>query len=400
MTPLDKQLNDDLHQREARALRRALAPCGHDGRHLICDGQRLLNLAGNDYLGLSQHHALKRAAAQAIETHGTGAGASRLVTGTSPLHLAVEQRFARFKHAPAALLFPTGFAANLAVLGSLAGDGDLIAQDKLNHASLIDAARSSGAEVRTYPHLRTGKLERLLRRHKQDAPRHRRFIVTDGVFSMDGDVADLPRLCDLADRYEAVLIVDDAHGTGVLGETGAGLAQAQGVAERLYTAGAGGIVVSTASKALGGLGGVVTASQAVIDYLVNAGRSFIYTTAPPPAQVAAIGAALDVLEAEPERRSRLNEVIMATRDALSQAGWQLPMPDDATPIVPLIVGEPAEAVALSKHLAEQGFYAPAIRPPTVPPGQSRLRLALRWDLTDIEIAGLARAVGQPITASA
>lgn len=363
------------------------------------DEKSLINLASNDYLGLSQHPKLIEAAVNATRKSGVGAGASRLVTGTRTEHAQAERAFALLKHAEAALLFPTGYMANLAVLATLAQEGDLICLDKLNHASLLDAARASGAEVRVYPHLDTHKLERLLQRHAADAPRAgraaRRFIVTDSVFSMDGDCADLPALAALRDRYDAILVVDEAHGTGVLGATGAGLAEHQNVAEKID------ITISTASKALGALGGIVTSSRLVIDTLINAGRSFIYTTAVPAAQAASILAALDVVRDEPERRAKLRDYSHELRAALrtleSRAGGKvrtiaLRENEPATPIVPLIVGDERAALALAAHLENKGFLIPAIRPPTVPRGTSRLRVSLRADLERDAISKLIDAL--------
>lgn len=362
--------------------------------HVDINGKQLLNLASNDYLGLSRHPKLIAAAADATQRFGVGAGASRLVSGTSPLHDRVEQRFAAFKHAEACLLLPTGYVANLAVLTTLAGPGDLIVLDKLVHASLIDAARASGAEVRTFTHLDLQRAERLLSKSCDG----RRLLVTDSVFSMDGDCADLPALCDLADRTNAILLVDEAHGTGVLGATGGGLAEAQGVAERVYHCGAGGVVVSTASKALGSLGGLITSSQPVIDLLINQARSFIYSTAVPPAQAAAIDAAIDVVRDEPQRRKRLQALSMHARDSLLQRGWPILLQaaqQPPSPIIPLIVGEPSSALTLASRLESKSIFAPAIRPPTVAPGSARVRISLNAELTDDELERVLDAVGTP-----
>lgn len=360
------------------------------GRLIDIDGQTLLNLASNDYLGLSTHPKLIDAAIKATRQFGVGSGASRLVAGTSPLHQHVEERFAAFKHAPACLLLPTGYTANLAVLTTLAGPGDCVVLDKLVHASLIDAARASGAEVRTFPHLNLQRAEQLLQRHTTG----RRLLVTDSVFSMDGDCADLPAFCDLSDRTNAVLIVDEAHGTGVLGDDGSGLASAQGVADRVYTAGAGGVVISTASKALGSLGGLITASRPVIDLILNKARPFIYSTAVPPAQAAAINAAIDVVRDEPQLRQRLHDLSTRLRQTLAAQGWPVDTKHLATPIIPLIVGSEQAALALTQRLREQGIFAPAIRPPTVAPGSARVRLSLRADLSGDDIERVFHAVGR------
>lgn len=389
---LNQRLELELGELESRSLRRSLRALPSAGKRVVVDGQELLNLAGNDYLALAQHPRLKAAATRAIEQLGVGSGASRLVAGHLELHERVEAEFAAFKHAQAALIFPTGYTANLAVLTTLPRPGDLICQDKLNHASLIDAAKVSPAEVRTYPHLDPAKLERLLKHHAQQSPDAGRWIVTDSVFSMDGDVADLPGLCDLAERYDAVMVVDEAHGTGVLGETGAGLAERQGVIGRVP------ITISTASKALGGLGGIVTADRAVIETLVNRGRPMIYSTAVPPSQVAAIGAAVEVVREEPQRRERLSALSETFRGRLSEMGWPGLRQSIATPIVPLVTGDIAAAMALQQRLRAAGVLAVAIRPPTVAPGAARVRLSLRADLTDAELGTIVDAVGRADTA--
>ncbi|MBX2851362.1 MAG: 8-amino-7-oxononanoate synthase [Phycisphaeraceae bacterium] len=362
-----------------------------EGRIIHDEGRGLLNLASNDYLGLSQHRKLIEAATDATQRFGVGAGASRLVSGTQPIHQQAEHRFAAFKHAEAALLLATGYTANLAVLTTLAGPDDLVVMDKLVHASLIDAARISDAQVRTFPHLNLERAEQLLARHTTG----RRFLVTDSVFSMDGDCADLPAMCDLADRHGASLILDEAHGTGVLGPDGSGLAFAQGVAQRVYTCGTGGVVISTASKALGGLGGIITAAKPIIEMIINKARPFIYSTAVPPGQAAAISAALDVIRDEPQRRHRLAELSDQVRKPLTERGWPITGNAYPTPIIPLVAGDEADALRLAKSLHAQGFFAPAIRPPTVAPGQSRVRLSLRSDLKDDDIARLLGVVGKP-----
>lgn len=377
-----ESLGHGLNDLRERDLLRTLQLIHVAGPIVQLDGRDLINLASNDYLGLSQHPHLKRAAIDAIERWGVGSGASRLVAGTLTIHERVEQRFAAMKHAEAALLCPTGYMANLAVLTSLAGPGDLICIDKLTHASLIDAARASGATVRTFPHLGYAKLHRLLSSNNtpHPTPHTRAFIVTDSVFSMDGDVTDLPALCDLADEHDAILVVDEAHGTGVLGATGGGLCEVQGVSRRVD------IVVSTASKALGGMGGIITGPRVVIDTIINRGRSFIYTTAPPPAQAAVLDAALDVIRDEPWRLQRLLELSQRVRAAL---GLDAAI---ATPIIPIVTGSAASALALAAALRDAGLLAVAIRPPTVPPNTARVRLSLRADLQDTDIDRLLAAL--------
>ncbi|MBB6431181.1 aminotransferase class I/II-fold pyridoxal phosphate-dependent enzyme [Algisphaera agarilytica] len=388
---LRRRLQADLANLESNSLRRELRALPSAGKRVLWRGKTMLNLAGNDYLALADHPHLKAAAKQAIEQHGVGSGASRLVAGHLDIHEQTEASFAAFKHAEAALIFPTGYTANLAVLTALPQPGDLICQDKLNHASLIDAAKYSAAEVRTYPHSHGPpdhrKLARLLERHLAESPEATRWIVTDSVFSMDGDTADLPGLCELAQRYDALVVIDEAHGTGVLGETGSGLAEQLGVSEHIL------ITISTASKAMGSLGGIVTGDRAVIETLINRARPLIYSTAVPPAQAASIGAAMQVIADEPDLRLRLHELSQALRDRLSELGWPSLQQAIPTPIVPLMTGEIDAALALQQRLEQHGVLAVAIRPPTVAPGQTRVRLSLRADLTDEDLAAVVAAVG-------
>ncbi len=381
------QLQAELDRQDANVLLRRLQPVECDGPKIYLHGQEQVNLSSNDYLALSRHHHLQAAAINAISKFGTGAGASRLVSGHRSVHAETESRFARFKHAQAALIFPTGYMANWAVITTLAGRGDLICIDKLNHASLIDAAKASGASLRVFGHRQTGKLARILERHNARQPAghnrpSRRLIVTDSVFSMDGDCADLPALCDLADQYDAILIVDEAHGTGVLGAMGSGLCELQGVTDRVD------IVISTASKAMGGLGGIVTAGRQVIDTLVNQARSFIYTTAVPPAQAAVIDAALEVIRNEPWRRQRVLELATTLGRMLVDMQWAAYTHDPVTPIIPIVVGSSRAALNLADDLQQNGLYAPAIRPPTVVPGTARVRISLRADLEDHHLTRL------------
>ncbi|MCC7146137.1 MAG: 8-amino-7-oxononanoate synthase [Phycisphaeraceae bacterium] len=408
MDPWVSKLRAELEDLQRGSLLRRLKVVEAAGPKARVGGRWLWNLSSNDYLGLADHPRLKEAAIAAIAHFGTGARASRLVSGHLPIHEQVEKQFAAFKGMPAALLCPTGYMANLAVLTSLAGPGDWVIVDKLNHASLLDAAAASGAKVRVFPHLQLGKLRRLLERRAAEnnspltdvrgslrrslpevgeipgsrsvtARGGRVVVVVDSVFSMDGDVSDLPAICDLAEEFGALVVVDEAHGTGVLGTNGRGLCEVQGVSGRVD------VVVSTASKALGGLGGVITARQEVIDWIVNRGRSFIYTTAMPAGQAAAIGAALAVVADEPWRRRRVEELSRGLRSELGQRGWLGAGDADpavVTPIVPLTVGPAETALALAAHLEEAGFLAPAIRPPTVPANAARVRLSLRADLED------------------
>lgn len=354
----------------------------------------LIDLGTNDYLGLSSHPRVIEAVAKAARTFGVGSGASRLVGGTTELHHRVESRFAAFKGAERALILPTGYMANLALLGSLPSPDDLVLLDRLNHASLLDAAAHgsdlvSRIKFRRYAHRDVAHARVLANRHLGRHPGATVWIVTDSVFSMDGNIAPIAELSALRDELNdggsACLILDEAHATGLLGESGAGANEAAGhIAD---------ICVSTASKALGSLGGVITGPAAAIDAIVNFARPFIFTTAVPPTQLAAIDAALDVIQDEPKRRKHVRTHAQRFRASLIDKGWPADtLGDDPTPIIPLIVGEPSAAVELSRHLETEGFYAPAIRPPSVPKGTSRVRVSVHARLSDEQLERLIEAI--------
>lgn len=354
-------------ERQKRHLTRRLVCMGPaGGRWVTVDGRRCLLLASNDYLGLSNHPRLAQAARQAAQASGTGAGASRLVCGTLDWHLRLEQRIAQFKQTQAALFFPTGYMANLGVIATLAGPGDLIVSDQLNHASLIDACRLSRSQVRIYPHGEVQTAEEML---AQGPAQGLKLLVSDGVFSMDGDLAPLPALLAAAQRQQALLVIDDAHGTGVWGQRGRGSLEHFGLEPTPEV-----VIIGTFSKALGGLGGFVAGAAEVIQGLVNGARAFIYSTAPPPAQAAVALAALELVDAEPQRRQKLHRLCALLRGLLAEHGFGLL--SQAGPIIPILAGPANKALALARALLERGVFAPAIRPPTVPPGSSRLRLAV------------------------
>jgi 8-amino-7-oxononanoate synthase len=364
-----------------RRLREVESACGAririDGREVVC-------LSSNDYLGLAGDERVKAAAAEAIRQWGLGAGASRLVSGTTSLHVQLERELAAFKCAEAAVVTPTGWMANQVAVHALAGRGDLVLCDKLSHASILDAAASSGATMRTWPHGDLRRLEALLDKHRAD---HRRcLLAADSLFSMDGDVAALGELCDLKDRYDALLLIDEAHATGVLGERGSGAAELFGVEGRIDA------TVGTLSKALGALGGFVAGRRVLIDTIVHAGRAFIFTTALPAAVCAGALAALDIVRREPQRRQRLLALADRLRSRLRDAGY--PTGASVSQIIPILVGEAGRAVRLSERLLEEGFYVPAIRPPTVPRGASRLRVSLRSDLNEADAARFAEALAR------
>jgi glycine C-acetyltransferase/8-amino-7-oxononanoate synthase len=357
---------DNLAQLDARhLLRRLRLTESAPGPVVTIEGRPVILMAANDYLGLATHPALKQAAIDAVVRFGVGSGASRLISGTLPPHADLETALARFKGAEASLVFGSGYLANIGLIPALAETGDLILADRLCHASLIDGCRLSGANFRVFRHRDLAHLEQLLSRRKA---RRLTLIVTDGVFSMDGDLAPLPDLIALAERHDARLLVDDAHGTGVMGNTGRGTLEHFGVESRLP------FQMGTLSKALGGSGAYVAGPSTLIQYLVNHARSFIYTTAPPPAAAAAARAALDVIRNEPERRTRLWTNRQRWVEGLVGLGYRIA--DTASPIVPVLIGQADQALRLAERLLQLGVFAPAIRPPTVPEGTSRIRTTL------------------------
>ncbi|MEI7836753.1 MAG: 8-amino-7-oxononanoate synthase, partial [Planctomycetota bacterium] len=333
--------------------------------------------------------AVKGAAVAAIAEWGVGAGASRLISGTSALHVALETRLAGFKGTESAVVTSTGWMTNRAAIFALTGPGDLILCDKLNHASILDAAADCGAVFRTFAHRDVPRAARLLDKLRPKA--NRCLIVTDTVFSMDGDLAPLVDLADLKDRYDAQLLVDEAHATGVLGECGRGAAELLGVEPRIDA------VVGTLSKALGSLGGFVAGPGVLIDTIRNTGRPYIYTTAPPPALCAAALTALDIVRDEPQRRLRLGELSLRLRTRLHAAG--LSTGDSSTQIIPIPIGSPARALAVSRALFEAGYLIPAIRPPTVAPNSSRLRISLTSGHSEQQIDALADVLPGLVAAS-
>jgi 8-amino-7-oxononanoate synthase len=381
MAALDTHLASALDRIDGRGERRRLraAAIAADGR-LVRDGRTLIDASSNDYLGLARHPLLIERAREWTATHGTGSGASRLVTGTTDFQLAVEAKAAAFKGCEATLIFASGWQANAAVLAALlkAAPDTLLFTDRLVHASL-HAGAAAHRQIR-FRHNDAHHLEALLAERADHAGP--RLIVTESVFSMDGDVADLPRLAAIARAHDAFLYVDEAHATGVLGPRGAGLCSA--------VPGGVDLVMGTFSKALGGFGAYVAGSRLLIDYLVNACGGFIFTTAPPPAMFGAIDAALDLVPGLDAERARLAAHGTRLRARLNAAG--IDTAASATQIVPAIVGEAGAAVALAAGLDADGIVAAAIRPPTVPAGTSRLRLALRATHSDDDIERIADAV--------
>ena len=354
---------DRLHEAGHRRFLRTVmsAPTGR----VVLDGREVITLGSNNYLGLSTHPKVIEAAANALQQYGTGASGSRLLTGNSQLYTCLESKIAEVKGAEAALVFSSGYLANIGTIPALAGDGDLILSDALNHASIIDGCRLSKAKTQIYLHRDIGHLESLL---SQSATFRRKLVVTDGVFSMDGNIAPLPEICGLAERYNAVVIVDEAHSFGVLGKTGGGAVEHFGLENRDI------IQIGTLSKAIGGLGGYVAGGRMLIDLLINRVRSFIFSTGLPPATLAAASAAIDVMRSTPELRRRLFSNTRQLATALSEAGFQILSTE--TQILPLILGSANITAEFADMLLDFGVYAPAIRPPTVPEGTGRLRISV------------------------
>ncbi|HEY4450639.1 MAG TPA: 8-amino-7-oxononanoate synthase [Solirubrobacteraceae bacterium] len=360
---------------------------GPQGPTVLLEGKPVLLLCSNNYLGLADHPRVREAAAEAAMRWGVGAGASRLVSGTMTIHGRLEERLAAFKGSEACLLFGSGYLANLGVIGALAGHGDSVFSDELNHASIIDGCRLSRAETVIYRHRDVEHLEWSLRRH--DGARDgqsRRLIVTDSVFSMDGDVAPLAELAELAQDYGARIVVDEAHALGNLGPDGRGAVAEAGLEDEID------VVVGTLGKALGSYGAYACASAEMVRYLINAARSLIFSTAPAPPAVAGALAALELLRERPQRVRRLRSNARALRRALAAEGF--PVADTEMQIVPLIVGEERAAMRLCQEAIERGIFAQAIRPPTVPAGTSRLRLTTMASHTPAELARAAAVLGE------
>lgn len=349
------------------------------------DGRDVVLLGSNNYLGLSTHPQVITAAIEATRNFGTGASGSRLISGNNELYTTLEANLAKTKNTEAALVFSSGYAANTSIIPILASEGDLILSDALNHASIIDGCRLSRATKKVYRHCDVEHLKALL---SESTAFRRRLIVTDGVFSMDGDIAPLPDIYEVATHYEAMLLVDDAHGFGVLGKDGSGTVAHFGLDSE------GIIQMGTLSKAVGALGGYIAGSRALVELLINKARGFIFTTGLPPATLAAANTALDVIRSSPELRQRLFSHAEHLKTALINLGYTL-LPSE-TQILPVVLGSPQRATNIADALLAEGVFAPAIRPPAVPPDTSRLRLAVMATHTETEIhkaiAGFAAVI--------
>jgi len=365
-------IDRELAALDAEGLRRRLGVrTGRQAARLVLDGRELVNFGSNDYLALAADPRLAAAVAEAVKQEGWGGGASPLITGYAQGHRRLEQRLAEFEGAEAALLFSSGFAVGAGAIAALVGPGDVVFADRKNHASLLDGCRLSRADVRVYPHCDWQRLDELL---SKAGNYRRRLITTDGLFSMDGDLAPLDKLAEVAECHGAMLLVDEAHATGVFGRTGRGVAEQLGVEDRVD------VRVGTLSKALGSVGGFVAGSRSLVEWLVNRARPYVFSTATPSAVADAVLVALDVVRDEPERRQRLLARAESLRNELTAQGWNVG--NSASQIIPLVVGEPARAMQLAAGLRERGFFVPAIRPPTVPQGESCLRISLTYGHTE------------------
>ncbi len=351
---------EELRELQAGGLLRSLRPLeSPSGPQVVRGGRQLWNFASNDYLGLARHPEIEAALIEGVRTYGAGSAASRLVCGTLPPHALLEDALAAAKQSEAALTFSSGFATSLGIIPAVVGKHDYILLDKLSHACLVDAARLSGATLRVFPHNDTGKLARLLSSIRAKSAHARILVATESVFSMDGDLCPLREITDLVETHDALLLLDEAHGFGVLGDTGMGLAEREGLQKRVT------FQMGTFSKAAGLSGGYVAASREWIDLLTNRARSFIYSTAPPPSLAHAALASLTLIRSQEgnELRRKLRESIAILRDS-------------PTPILPFILGSNDAALAAAADLSDAGFLVPAIRFPTVPRGSARLRVSL------------------------
>jgi 8-amino-7-oxononanoate synthase len=388
LNSLEKALAEERLRREEQRLQRELRWLDDSsGTEVVWEGRRLVNFSSNDYLGLAQDARLKKAAIEATERWGAGTGAARLICGTLPVHRELEETIAKFKGTAAALTFGSGYAAAVGTICALVGKEDIVVIDKLVHASLVDGARLSGAKLRVFRHNDVQDLGRILKWTRESKGNAKRvLLVTESVFSMDGDCAPLREIVELKERFGAWLMVDEAHALGVLGRGRHGLAEELGVANRID------IQMGTLGKAVGSAGGFIAGSEALIDHLINSARSFIFSTAPGPAAVASAKAGIDVIASE--EGEGLRATLMQNVDALLANLSVMPskMAPSRTAIVPIVVGDEAEALSAAEKLKEAGFLVPAIRFPTVARGKARLRVTLSAAHTAKHIGDLVGAL--------
>jgi glycine C-acetyltransferase/8-amino-7-oxononanoate synthase len=376
------EIHEQLENLKKAGLFRSLKTISKvSGNTITIDGKEYLNFCSNNYLGLADHPLIKEKAKQAIDDFGFGAGASRLISGSTLLHQGLERALAAFKKREACLVFTSGYQANIGIISALAGEEDTVIIDRLNHASIIDACKFSKAKLQVYPHKDMEELEKVLQRSERF---EKRLIITDSVFSVDGDIAPLPEILKLAKKYDALLMVDEAHSTGVLGKTGKGIEEYFGIKGEID------IIMGTLSKALGSLGGFVCGSKSLIDFLTNKARSFIYSTALPPAAAAAALASLELLGKDPELLKKLWKNVGYLKDNIKGLGCNIL--GSETPIIPILTGEADKTMEASKILFENGIFVSGIRPPTVPEGEARLRITVTALHTKKEMEQLINAL--------
>ncbi len=384
--------HEQLQVLRAQSLHRKLREIGTaQGPEIQIVGQQLVNFSSNDYLGLANDPLLREAATAAVAEFGVGAGASRLISGTQSPHVRLENALAKWKGTPAALCFSSGYAAAVGTIPALAGKQDVVVLDKLCHASLIDGAKLSGATIRVFPHNHLGKLESHLDWARRERPDGRVVIVTESIFSMEGDRAPLRGLVGLKKRFGALLLLDEAHAIGVIGPQGRGLAAAENLTREVD------VQMGTLSKALGVAGGYICGSRSLVDWLLNRARSFIFSTAPPPALAVAARAAIEFLgtDAGEQRRQKLWQRIETLRRALAESSAAyLQATENGSAIHPLIVGAEETALDLSRSLQAEGFLVPAIRYPTVAKNEARLRITVTAAHEEAQIRRLAEAIGR------
>ena len=389
-TKMSQIFKQHLEQLKEKGLYRSLRVIqGEQGPWIELEGKRVLNLSSNNYLGMASHPRLKEAAARATKSHGCGSSASRLICGTLELHDILEKRLAKFMKTEAALVFNSGYAANVGIISSVIGKGDVVFSDELNHASIVDGCRLSRAEVVIFPHNDMTALEEKISSSFSQDPDKRRLMVVDGVFSVDGDLSPLPELVRLADTYDALLMVDEAHATGTVGPGGRGALAHFGVEGKVH------IIMGTLGKALGGFGAFAAGQRELIDYLINTSRSLIFSTALPPSVLSSALAALDVLEENPSLVAKVQENAGYMRERLKALGYDVL--SSHTPILPVMIGEAALSTEFSELLLKEGVLAVAVRPPTVPEGSSRIRVTVMATHTREDLAfsvGVFEKVGR------
>lgn len=375
-------INQELEYLKINGLHRSLRTIEKvDGPRIRIDGKEYINFCSNNYLGLAGHPEVVKRAIAAIKDFGFGSGASRLISGNTAVHEALEKKIAQFKGREAALIFPTGYMANLGVISSLLDEKDTVIVDRLSHASIIDACRLSKAKMQVCPHRNLHDLEKIL---KRSAKFGKRLFVTDAVFSMDGTLAHLPEIIKLAKNYDTIVMIDEAHATGILGNKG------QGLEEYYNVEGQVDILLGTMSKTLGSIGGYVAGSHGLIDYLRNKARSFVYTTALPAAACAAALAALETIEQQPDLRKKLWENTKALKALIKELGVKTV--ETESPIIPIIIGNLDRTMKLSAQLFERGIFVSGIRPPTVPKGECRLRITVMATHSKEDIECLASSL--------